>query len=174
MAGNWTDSNRNCLSASLGPRDGPQCCSELTTAVRWKPCNCNFLRLPFSSSVWALTRSFMSWVHIMSLRPLKPGQPPCDFKNTLLSVKKWALYSSFQRSLFFADTHFYPTAAFCGCWPSALRESSVWSQHSSWRRPHIDKQAWEQEDSLHTLLTADDWKYIFDHIHIQMGKLMLK
>lgn len=26
VAGNWTDSNRNCLSASAGPRDGPQRC----------------------------------------------------------------------------------------------------------------------------------------------------
>lgn len=27
VAGNWTDSNRNGLFASMGPRDRPQCCS---------------------------------------------------------------------------------------------------------------------------------------------------
>lgn len=26
VAGNWADSNRNCLSASVGPRDGSECC----------------------------------------------------------------------------------------------------------------------------------------------------
>lgn len=31
VAGNWTDSNRNCLSASAGPRDGPQCCCEFSS-----------------------------------------------------------------------------------------------------------------------------------------------
>lgn len=141
---------------------------DLATAVRWKPCNCNFPHLPFSSSVWTLTWSFMSLAHFMTLRHLKPGQPPCDFRNTGLSMRKWALHLSFQRSLFFADTCIYPTAAFCHCWPSALRESLVWSQHSSWRRPHIGKQAWEQGGSLHRLLTAGDWTYIFDHIHIRM------
>lgn len=115
---------------------------DLAAAVRWKPCNSNFPCLPFSSSVWTLTWSFMSWVNFMTLWPLKPGQPPtCDFRNTWLSMRKWALHSSFQRTLlvFFTDTCIYPTAVFSCCWPSALRESSVWSQHPSWQRPHIYK-----------------------------------
>lgn len=31
VAGNWTDSNGNSRSASVGPRDGPQRCSQMET-----------------------------------------------------------------------------------------------------------------------------------------------
>lgn len=42
-----------------------------------------------------------------------------------------------QELLFlFVDTCFHPTAAFC-CWLPALRESLVWTQHLTRRRPHM-------------------------------------
>lgn len=75
---------------------------DLAAAVRWKPCNSSLLCLPFSSYIWTLTWSFMSWVNFMALGPLIPGHTPtCDFRNTRLSMRKWALHSSFLMSFFF-------------------------------------------------------------------------
>lgn len=75
---------------------------DLAAAVRWKPCNSSLPCLPFSSYIWTLTWSFMSWVNFMALGPLIPGHTPtCDFRNTRLSMRKWALHSSFLKSFFF-------------------------------------------------------------------------
>lgn len=82
---------------------------DLAAAVRWKPCNGNLSFFFSSSSVWTLTRSFMSQGHFVTLRHLKPGRPPCDFRNTWLSMRKWALQSSLRRGLFC----FSYTATFC-------------------------------------------------------------
>lgn len=54
---------------------------DLAAAVRWKPCNSSLPCLPFSSYIWTLTWSFMSWVNFMALGPLIPGHTPtCDFR----------------------------------------------------------------------------------------------
>lgn len=54
---------------------------DLAAAVRWKPCNSSLPCLPFSSYIWMLTWSFMSWVNFMALGPLIPGHTPtCDFR----------------------------------------------------------------------------------------------
>lgn len=75
-----------------------------------------------------------------------------------------------EELVFFADTCIYPTAAFCCCWPSALRESSVWSQHPSQRRPHKHRRSSREVAYTDFLLQVTE--YIFDHIQVQMWILI--
>lgn len=122
---------------------------DLTAAVRWKPCNCNFPRLPF------FFLPFERWHDHLWVEGISWPSGPWNLVNRQHAISKihgcqWENEPSIRHSagtcffcfvlfwVFFADTCVYPTAAFC-CWPSALRESSVWSQHPTRRRPHKHK-----------------------------------
>lgn len=101
---NWTDSNRNCLSVSVGPRDRPQCCCGFkqlqsdgnhVTAV--------YLVVPFPPCIRTLTRSFMSWVNFIALEPLKPDHPPMFNLNkyTIVNEKMSSPFIIPEELLFF-------------------------------------------------------------------------
>ena len=148
---------------------------DLAAAVGRKPCNCNF---PSSSP---FLPPFERWHDHLWVEWISWPSGPQNLVNRQRAISEihgcqWENEPSIRHSrgaCFFADTCIYPTAAFCCCWPSALRESSVWSQHPSLRRPHIHKRGYGSREAAYTgsllLLTE---KYILDHIQVQMGTLI--
>lgn len=86
---------------------GHNAAADLAAAVRRIPCNCNFHPL-FFFSLFSLPSSILTLTWSFAKLPgafEKPGQlPACNFKNTWLSMRKWAFHLSFCRnfcSLFF-------------------------------------------------------------------------
>lgn len=98
---------------------------DLAAAVRWKPCNCNFPRLPFSPSPLNADMIIYELSEFHDPRALETWSPASARfqKYMVVNEKMRPPFVISGGTCFLADTRIYPTATFCCCWPYALRES---------------------------------------------------
>lgn len=110
---------------------GHNAAADLAAAVRRIPCNCNFHPLffiIFPPFLHFNTDMIIRELSFMTLGPLKTWSTAnMQFQKYMAVNEKMSLPFVILQELlflFFVDTCFHPTAAFC-CWLSALRESLV-------------------------------------------------